>query len=446
VSPPANFFERLLSRVVVLRPGEGRVAALLFLNIFTLLFAYYLIKPVREMLILTEQNAEVRAYSIAGQALALMFVIPAYTAVLRRVFPHYRLVPWVMGFLALNLLAFVAAGKSGLAIGVPFFIWIGIFNVLILAQFWAFAADLFNVESGERLFVLVAIGAALGAWVGAVASQQLLKVMDPYSAMLVTTVLLLATLPLSAQARAVVPEAARAPPHLSAPRPEEIRGLLAGFEIVLKDSYLRTIALFVMLLNCINTTGEYLLASIVKAHADGLAASGAIADAGQWIGVFYGNYFTWVNGAGVAVQVLLVGRIFRRFGVSGAVLVLPAIAALGYGLLIFLPVFSLVRMVKITENSVNYSLQNTARHALMLPTDEEMKYAGKTTIDTFFWRLGDVFQAAIVWLGHDRLGASPGQFALMNFVLALAWLAVALKLGGMYRGRVKEEAGLSAER
>jgi AAA family ATP:ADP antiporter len=439
VSPPTTFIERLLSRVVTLRAGEGRVAALLFVHIFTLLFAYYLIKPVREMLILTQQNAEVRAYSIAGQALALMFVIPVYTAVLRRVVPHYRLVPWVIGFLAANLLVFMICGKSGVPIGVPFFIWIGIFNVLLLAQFWAFAADLFNVESGERLFVLVAIGAALGAWLGAVASQPLLKLVDPYTAMLATTVLLLATLPLVPRARAAVPEGSRAPPHLATPHPEEIRSPLAGFELVLKDRYLRTIALFMMLLNCINTTGEYLLASIVKAHADALHHAGVIADAAQWIGVFYGDYFTWVNGAGVAVQVLLVGRIFRRVGVAGAVLVLPVIAALGYGLLIFLPVFGVMRLVKITENSVNYSLQNTARHALMLPTDEEMKYAGKTTIDTFFWRLGDVFQAAIVWYGHDRLAASPGQFALMNFALALVWLAVAVKLGRMYRRRVAAE-------
>src|ERR1051326_8618857 len=112
--------------------------------------------------------------------------------------------------------------------------------------------------------------------------------------------------------------------------------------------------------------------------------------------------------------------------------------ALGYGLVSFLPVFTVVRAMKITENSLNYSLQNTARHALILPCDEEMKYAGKTTIDTFFWRLGDLVQAVIVWAGHEWLSAAPAQFAALNCALSLVWMSVAVKLGGMYRRKTAE--------
>ena len=61
---------------------------------------------------------------------------------------------------------------------------------------------------------------------------------------------------------------------------------------------------------------------------------------------------------------------------------------IGYGLLVVIPAFAFLRVFKVIENGLNYSLQNTARHALILPCDEEQKYAGKTTIDTLFWRLG----------------------------------------------------------
>src|SRR6476646_10716074 len=140
-APAQSRLERLLSHVTPIRSGEGAVVALLFANIFTLLFAYYLIKPVREALILTETNAEVRSYALAAQALVLMVIVPLYTSAFRRILPHYQLVPWITGLLAANLLVFIIMGKAGYEIGVAYFIWIGIFNVLIVAQFWAFAAD-----------------------------------------------------------------------------------------------------------------------------------------------------------------------------------------------------------------------------------------------------------------------------------------------------------------
>ena len=427
--------ERLLSRVVPVRAGEGSVVVLLFVKIFLLLFAYYLLKPAREALILSESSAEVRSYALAAQALLLMAIIPVYTAVLRRIFPHYHLVPWITVFLAANLVAFMGAGAAGYEIGVPFFIWLGIFNVLIVAQFWAFAADLFSVEAGERLFVLIAVGASVGAWGGAVASKPLFNLFGLYGTMGVAVALLLATVPLTPLARRRVPETSQPPPEATAPHPEEISGVLGGFRVVLADGYLRRIALFMLLLNCINSTGEFLLSRTVELHADALLAAGTITDSGRWIGGFYGDFYAWVNGVGIAIQLFLVARIFRYLGVGGATRVLPAIAVIGYGVLAFVPVFAVIRLFKIVENSVNYSLQNTARHALILPCDEEQKYAGKTTIDTFFWRLGDLAHAGIVFAGVHWLAAAPAQFAAFNAVLAIGWWLLATRIGAEHRAK-----------
>ena len=424
-------FERLLSKVVSVRDGEGRVVALMFAKGFVLLFAYYLIKPVRELLILTEGSAELRSYALAFQALILIGIIPIYTAVFRRIFPHYYLVALITAFLALNLPVFVLCGQAGYSIGLEFFVWLGVFNVLIVAQFWAFAADLFNVESGQRLFVFIALGTSLGAWAGAVVSKALLAALGPYGLMLLTMALLFCTIPVIPLARRAVPDASRAPgqsPHL-----EEIRGFWGGFHLVLTDPYLRLIAVFVLLLNCINSTGEYVLARIVKEHAEALLAAGTIEDTGRWIGQFYGDYYSWVNLLSIGVQLFIVARVFKRVGVGGALLIIPVVSAAVYGLLIFVPVFALVRLAKMVENSLNYSLQKTAANALMLPLDEEAKYAGKTTIDTLFWRLGDLLQAGVVWVGFNWFAATIGQFALMNLALSLLWLAAAFGIAARHR-------------
>ena len=66
--------EKVLSYLTDIRPGEGLGALLLMVNVFLLLFAYYLLKTVREALILVESGAYVKAYSSAGQAVPELLV------------------------------------------------------------------------------------------------------------------------------------------------------------------------------------------------------------------------------------------------------------------------------------------------------------------------------------------------------------------------------------
>ena len=126
-------------------------------------------------------------------------------------------------------------------------------------------------------------------------------------------------------------------------------------------------------------------------------------------------------------------RVYRWVGIRGALIVLPVIAALGYGLMAFVPIFSIIRLVKIGENSVNYSLMNTTRQALFLPVDRDAKYEGKTAIDTFFWRIGDLIQAGVVFAGLHWLDWTTAQFALLNLALALVWIGLAFAIGREFR-------------
>ena len=50
---------------------------------------------------------------------------------------------------------------------------------MVIAQFWALAADLFTPEQGKRLFPLIGVGSSLGAWVGSVRAGQLMETMGP---------------------------------------------------------------------------------------------------------------------------------------------------------------------------------------------------------------------------------------------------------------------------
>src|SRR5439155_10582317 len=99
----------------------------------------------------------------------------------------------------------------------------------------------------------------------------------------------------------------------------------------------------------------------------------------------------------------------------------------------FVPLLAFIRAGKLAENSLDYSLQNTTRNALYLPTSREAKYKAKQANDTFFVRFGDVLSAGMVFAGTTWLGFAPKHFALANACLVVVWLVLAIVLGKRFQ-------------
>ena len=95
--PRASGLERFLNLFTVVRPGEAKTALLLALNVFMILMAYYILKTVREGLILGEGSAELKSYLSAGQVVLLAFVVPYYGRLVAK-FPRMKLINVVTVF------------------------------------------------------------------------------------------------------------------------------------------------------------------------------------------------------------------------------------------------------------------------------------------------------------------------------------------------------------
>jgi AAA family ATP:ADP antiporter len=435
--------DRFLSLFTKMGPGEGPSVLWFALYVFLLLCCYYILKTTREVFILTEFDAEVASYAIAAQALLLLFIVPLYSVVARAGNKKY-LIRWITLFFAANIGIFYLMGNAGMEIGFIYYVFVGIFGVMVIAQFWAFAADCYNVKSGQRLFPVIMIGGSAGAILGAKVPKLLIALgIDQIEMLLVAGAILLLTLVLGEAARRAIPDSARST-YAATDAGEEkdkLSQALGGFALVFRSRYLMMIVLLVVLLNWVNSTGEVILKDFVRNWAVAEVESGAADSVGDLIGGFFSDFYFTVNLLGFLIQAFLVSRIYRRIGVSGALMILPTIAAIGYGLIAFaiafVPIFTIVRLVKIMENSVDYSVMNTTRQALFLPLSQAEKYEGKTTIDTFFWRVGDMIQAGAFFVGLNYLGMTIIQFAILNTVLALIWLVVAFMLGKQYRHQVK---------
>jgi AAA family ATP:ADP antiporter len=220
-------------------------------------------------------------------------------------------------------------------------------------------------------------------------------------------------------------------PEVEPPEPESEGG---AFQLVLRSRYLLAIAVLIMLLNWVNTNGEYILGRAVEALTEQTVAAegGGAAEVTDRIAAFYSNFFTVVNVLGLLLQAFVVSRVFKYAGVRRALLFLPVIALLGYAAIAFVPILGVIRWIKTAENATDYSLNNTVRHALFLPTTREEKYKAKQAIDSFFWRAGDLLSAAVVAAGANLLVLSTGGFAMVNVVLVLCWLTLAVFIGRRY--------------
>jgi len=421
-----SLLDRLLGLFTHVESGEGVGALLLAANIFTLLASYYLLKTARESLILSEGSAEVKSYAAAFQALILVGAVPVYGLVATRV-NRSRLINGVLLFFVSHLAVFAGLASHGYHIGVAFFLWVGIFNLMIVAQFWSFANDLYNIETGRRLFPLVGVGGSIGAWLGARAGATLMadhgQPADLFGLAAIGLLVCVGLNWISMRAGGFTSTRVRGGDE------DGPLGPAGGVALTLFDPYLRLIAVLVILVNLVITIGEYLLGRFVVSEAMRMLGNGAAhgLTKAQLIGMFYGDFFAWVNLAGLAIQLVVVSRVFKWIGVGGALFVLPLIALGSYGLFAFVPLLGAVRIGKIFENATDYSLQNTTRHALFLPTSREAKFKAKQAIDGLCWRLGDLLQAGVVFLG-TRLAFGIREFALLNEVFVCLWIGLVVRI------------------
>ncbi|MFT6398825.1 MAG: AAA family ATP:ADP antiporter [Bradymonadia bacterium] len=494
-----NLLDRFLGLFSEVRAGEGARVVLLLVNILLLLTAYYVIKTVREPMILADGSAELKSWAAAGQALVLLGFVPLYGWISSKL-PRKVLIVVVTAFFlaclqgfylpAVNAVQVSEALEAGddagelsvesallvvealaetlppvaeiavdteaaqeapeveasvgpvfsdfFRLGFIFYVWVGIFSLALIAQFWSFANDLYSREEGDRLFPIIGIGATLGAVIGSGVTGQLfaLGVETPMMLQIASLLLLLHGISLF-----FLSGQADEKQNVGSDKATSDEGLSGdgGFKLVLTRPYLRLIAIVILLLNIVNSTGEYILGRMVKENGERLLAAGEIESLGGYIGAFYGDYFLYVNIATVLIQAFVVSRIVKHIGMKGVLFALPIIAFGAYGLLAAGLGLVGYRWAKTAENTTDYSVMNTAKALIWLPTTRAEKYKAKQAIDTFVVRVGDVCSLGFVLVGTQAFTWGLRDFALANLVLVVLWLGATFLLYKRYQSLTAEE-------
>jgi AAA family ATP:ADP antiporter len=403
---------RVLSRFLAVRPEEVAVLTWSWLYLFSVFFAYYVIRPIRDAAG-AAGGVNNLPWLFSGTLVGMMLINTPYAALVARL-PRIRFISLTYRFFILNLVVFIVlfrltTGGANVWVGRVFFIWVAIFNLFVPSVFWAFMADVFTSDQSKRLFGFIAAAATVGGILGGSLTASTVRTVGVPALLLVSAVLLELGV-FAARRLGRVSEAM----HRKQARPERERdetiggGVFAGVTHVLASPYLLAICLY-MLLYPMLTTFLYFqqVAIIARVFTDRATQTAAFA----WLD-------TGVNVLTLGAQFFITGAVLKRLGVATTLTIIPAVTVLGFALLGIRPAAAIFFAFYVLRRAGNFAFAQPSRNVLFTVVSREDKYKAKAVIDTIVYRLGD--QVGI-W--------SSGLLTWLSFGLSgIAWAAVPLSL------------------
>lgn len=399
-----------IARFYDVRPGEWGITAAMFAINFLLMVILYFLKPARDSLFLAELGALQLPLVYILVALASIPATRAVSYLVQR-FNNFRVFVWTNLFVLSNLL--LLRGLFVLDQGwvyTAFYIWVGVYSILIISQFWIFANELYDTGQAKRLFSLLNMGAILGAIAGSQLSSlavSLLEVQTENLLLICAAIILLITGLTYTLKKAPRPGAGLSEKGSG---PDE-RSPAPGYKSVLSSRYQLMIAGIIGLGMLVSTLADYQLKALA---ADTYSDKAALT-------AFMGNFYAGLSIASLAIQLLLSRRVMQRIGIGGALISRPAGLFIGSVLMLIEPVLAVAVLLNGYDGSTQYSVDKTGRELLFLPLSQRLKEKVKLFLDVFIDRIFRGLAGLLLLALVVGLGASVQQMAWVVAALALLW-------------------------
>jgi len=411
---------RVLSHVIDVRPAELLALGWSWLYIFSVLFSYYILRPIRDEMGVAG-GVENLQWLFTGTLLGMLAVNPPFAALVAKL-PRVKFIAIAYRFFAANLILFaallyLASAAQSIWIGRLFFIWASVFNLFVVSVFWALMVDVFDSEQGKRLFGFIAAGATLGGIVGSSVTAAFAKQVPAAYLLLVSALLLEAAVFCVRRLSELSAALHRTPGTAREDRP--IGGaILSGVAHALKSPYLINVSLFLLLFAITSTFLYFQQAEIArKSFADRGART-----------AFFASVDLWVNILTLGAQLFLTGRALKRIGVALTLAFLPLLSIFGFGALAWAPAIAVLVAFQVIRRAGNFAFARPSREVLFTVVPREDKYKAKSFIDTVVYRLGDQV-GAWSYAGLGAVGLAMTGIALVAVPISMVWLVNSLWLG-----------------
>jgi hypothetical protein len=410
----------------------------MFCIILLVIAAYTTTKAVRDAVFLSKFGLTELSYMMIGIAVAAGFVVSTYKRLTAGVGRNVVSIA-TNSFVALTLVAMAI----GLKHQVPFlswalYFWSGVFGLVLVAEFWLLANDLFNAREAKRLFPIIGSGAILGGFLGGALSSWLARPLGSYNLLyLVAVELLVASLLSHLAWKLRRPEVHRELSEAPVPRFSEGLATLRG------NRYARLIALMLVCMTVCMTIVQWQYKGIAKLHfgsrRDDMTA-------------FFGGLAAALNLASFALQLLGTPRLLKRWGVGVGLRVLPAGFTAGALTLmatavLSIPMLGAAAAAVLLSDGLRFSVDKASTELLYLPIARAVKDQAKPFIDTFVDRasgaLAGFLWLFLTWAFHVDRGDRIVFASCATLLVTVAWLAIIARARRAYVDAYRGMLGIS---
>jgi AAA family ATP:ADP antiporter len=418
----------------LIEANETRAATMSFLTGFTVMSAYFFLRPVRDSMASDWSDSEISQLWTIQFFLSLGLVM-LYGLACSKIRFRY-LVPAVYSFYAVTFALFFLGSNlvtDAVLLDKSFYVWVSLFSLFHLSVFWSFMADTFNSEQSKRLFPFIGVGVSAGAATAPLVVAVIASDLGNQNLMLVASVILLLAIPMIF--------------HLQRLKIEDLHneGVQAnlgaatmggkwwqGFRDFATNPYLLTIGLFILLYTAIQAFIYFETTELLRIYEEReqrttiLALRDAVA-----------NILTFGLG------LFLTGRLVKRLGMPATLALLPAFCAVGFLILALAPVLSVLLAVDIARRGGEYGITRPAREMLFTSVDRETRFKTKPVVDVVVYRGGDAWWGGIFAALSEGVGLGFAAMSLIGSAFAAVWVASAVYLGRVFQRR--EEPGETRE-
>jgi AAA family ATP:ADP antiporter len=412
-------------RALDFRPGEVVPFALSFTAFTALLTASYVLRPLRDALGI-QAGVNTYPWLFTGTFIVTLVLYPLFGAIATRttrtIFAVIVYAIVMLGLLAFRVLIEEDPHDQDLARA--FFVFVSVFNVLLVSTFWSVMTDVFSNEQGHRLFGPIAAGGTAGALLGPLLARQLVAGVGVPGLLLVAAALIALTI----ACVVALNRAGRATRGEAGGRDLPIGGTtLDGVASLVRSRYLLGIAGYILLLSGTATIAYFQQGWIVQ-HI--LTDSESRTELFATLDLF-------TNGITLLIQIMLARVLLRRLGLPRVLAILPVVTAIGFLGLAGAPVLIVFAVFQVVRRASDYGLARPGREILFTVVPREDKFKAKNVIDVVVYRASD---AGFAWLTALMAAAGLGvvSTSLVALPLCAAWTVLAIALGRQER-RIAQE-------
>jgi AAA family ATP:ADP antiporter len=314
-------------------------------------------------------------------------------------------------------------GHSWSWVPVAFYVWASIVFVMLVSQFWSFAAHILDARQAKRLFGPLGTGGLLGGIAGGQIARVGTGIVGTRNTLLVAAAVILLGVVVNAFLRRTSFGGERLDER--AGRAEATVASPGGFRLIFQSPHLRFIGLVILLSVAVTQIVDLQFNWAVE------RATTSLQERTQW----FGNFVSLLSLVALVFQLFFTSKIHSTLGVGVAMRILPATIGLGSLAILLASGFSpelllpAVLALKVGESGVRYSVDQSTRELLFLPIPSAIRIRAKALLDVLLLRSAEGF-AALLLLPVAFGFLDPVQVSWLTLALVLGWLFAA---GGAYR-------------